>query len=133
LIDRRWHSSIYDVRSFREADCDTDNYLVVAKFKETLTVREKATQKFNGERFNLRKLNELEVMEQYHIKITNRFTALENLSGDEGINRALESIEVNIKTSAEESLGLHEIKQNKALCDEEYLGILDQMKQVKIQ
>ena len=31
LIDRRWNSSILDVRSFREADCDTVHYLMVAK------------------------------------------------------------------------------------------------------
>jgi hypothetical protein len=30
LIDRRRHSSILDVRSFRAADCDTDHCLVVA-------------------------------------------------------------------------------------------------------
>jgi hypothetical protein len=29
LIDRRWHSSILDVRMLRAADCDTDHYLVV--------------------------------------------------------------------------------------------------------
>jgi endonuclease/exonuclease/phosphatase family metal-dependent hydrolase len=34
LIDRRWHSRILDVRSFRGADCDTDHYLVVAKVRK---------------------------------------------------------------------------------------------------
>jgi endonuclease/exonuclease/phosphatase family metal-dependent hydrolase len=38
LIDRRRHSSILDVRSFRGADCDTDHYLVVAKVRERLAV-----------------------------------------------------------------------------------------------
>jgi hypothetical protein len=31
LIERRLHSSIPDVQTFREADCDTGHYLVVAK------------------------------------------------------------------------------------------------------
>jgi hypothetical protein len=44
-------------------------------------VSKQAAQKFDGERCNLRKLNELEVRKQYQIKITNRFTALENLRG----------------------------------------------------
>jgi len=34
LIDRRWHSSVVDVQSFRGADCDTDHYLVVAEVRE---------------------------------------------------------------------------------------------------
>jgi hypothetical protein len=38
LIDRRWNSSILDVRSFRAADCDTDNYLVMAKVRERLAM-----------------------------------------------------------------------------------------------
>ena len=56
LIDRRRQSSILDVHSFREADCDTDHYLVVAKVRERLAVSKQAAQKFDGERFNLRKL-----------------------------------------------------------------------------
>jgi hypothetical protein len=42
---------------------------VVAKVREGLAVGKQAVQKFDGERFNLRKLNELEVKEKYQIKI----------------------------------------------------------------
>jgi endonuclease/exonuclease/phosphatase family metal-dependent hydrolase len=38
LVDRRRHSNVLDVRSFRAADCDTDHYLVVAKVGERLVV-----------------------------------------------------------------------------------------------
>jgi hypothetical protein len=61
LIDRRWHSSILDVRSFSGADCDTDNYLLVAKVRERLAVNKQAAQKFHADRFNLKKLSELVV------------------------------------------------------------------------
>ena len=105
MIDRRWHSSIIDVRSFRGADCDTDCYLVVAKERESLAVRKQAAQKSDGGRFNLMKLNDLEVRKQYQIEITNRFAALEDVSEDEDISRGWESIKENIKTSAIESLG----------------------------
>jgi hypothetical protein len=33
LIDKRWHSVIADIRSFRRADYDTDLYLVVTKVR----------------------------------------------------------------------------------------------------
>ena len=56
LIDRRWQSSILDVRSFMGADGDTDHYLVVAKLRERLAINKKAAQKFEGERFNLRRI-----------------------------------------------------------------------------
>jgi len=73
---------------------------VVAKLRERLAVRKQAAQTFDGERFNMRKLNELGVKEKYQIEITNRFAALENLNGDENVNRAWENIKENIKTSA---------------------------------
>ena len=86
---------------------------------DRLAVSKQAAQKFGGQRFNLRKLNELDVMKQYKIEITNRFAALKNLCNDKDINRAWENIKGNIKTSAKESLGPHELKQHKPWIDEE--------------
>jgi len=106
---------------------------VIAKVRERLAVSKQAAQRFDGERFNLRKLNELEVRKQYQTEITKRFAALENLNDDEDINRAWENFKENIKTSAKESLGLQELKQHKPWFDEECLGFLDQRKQAKLQ
>jgi hypothetical protein len=50
------------------------------KVRERWAVIKEAAQKFYGERFNVRKLNELAVWKQYRIGIANRLTALENLS-----------------------------------------------------
>ena len=58
------------------------------------------------ERFNIRKLSELEVRKQYQIKISSRFVALENLWDNKDINRAWEHIKETIKSLAKESLGL---------------------------
>jgi hypothetical protein len=79
--------------------------MVVAKVRERLAVNKHAAQKFYGERFNIRKLNELDVR-KHQIEVSDRFLALENLSDSEDINRAWENIKENIKTSAKESLGL---------------------------
>ena len=43
------------------------------------------------------------------------------------------NIKENIKTSAKESLGLHELKQNKPWFDEECLDFLDHRKRAKMQ
>jgi len=99
-----------------------------------LAVSKQTVQKFDGERFNLRKLNGLEVRTQYQIEISNRFAALENLSDSEDINRAWENTEEKIKISAKETLlGLHELKQHKPWFDEECLRFIDQRKQAKMQ
>jgi uncharacterized metal-binding protein YceD (DUF177 family) len=56
----------------------------VAKVTETLAVNKQRWQKFHMERFNLKKLNEVEGKEQQHVKISNRFAALENLDAEVG-------------------------------------------------
>ena len=58
---------------------------------------------------------------------------MENLNKDEDVNRTWENIKENIKSSAKESLGVHEWKQHKPWFDEECLGFLDQRKRAKMQ
>ena len=73
---------------------------MIAEIRERLAVSKQAAQKFDLERFILRKLNELEVMKQYQIEITNSFAALENLSDSDDINRVWENIKENITTES---------------------------------
>jgi hypothetical protein len=106
---------------------------VIAKVRERLAVGKQAAQRSDRQRFNLRKLNQLEVREQYQIEIRNWFAALENVKNDEDIDRTWENRKENIQTSAKESLGLHELKQHKPWFDEECSGFLDQSKWAKMQ
>jgi hypothetical protein len=117
IIDRRWHSSILDVHLSGEVNV----ILVVVKVRERLAVRKQAVHKFDVQGFNHRNLSELEVTRQCQIKISNRFSPLENLNDSDGINRDWENIKEYIETSVKESLGLYELKQYKPRFEEEYL------------
>ena len=75
--------------------------------------------KFDMEGFNPRKLSELGITKEYHIKISKSFAALGNLSDGEDKNRAWENIKKNIKTLGKESLGLYVSRQHKPWFDEE--------------
>jgi hypothetical protein len=110
LIDRRWHSSVLDVQSFRGADCDTDM-----------------------ERFNPKKSDEVEGIEQHWVEISSRFAALENLDDDVHINRAWKTISKNITISAKGSLGYYELKKHKPWFDEGCSKLFDQRKRAKLQ
>jgi hypothetical protein len=48
---------------------------VFAKFREGLAINKRGAQKFDVDRFNLRKLKELEFMKQYQIEISYSFAA----------------------------------------------------------
>jgi hypothetical protein len=87
LVDRRRHSNMLDVRSLRAADCDSGHSLVVAKVRERLAVNKQRSHRFHMERFNLKKLNEVGGKEQFRVKVSNKFAALEDLDAEVEILR----------------------------------------------
>jgi hypothetical protein len=105
----------------------------VAKVRERLAVSKQTAHTVNMERFNLKKLNEVESKEQYCVEISNRFAALENVDTEVDVSKAWEIIRENIKISAKESLGYYEVKKNKPWFDEGCSKLLDQRKQAKLQ
>jgi hypothetical protein len=91
---------------------------VVAKIRERLAVNKQGSYKFCMERFNLKKLNEVEGKEKYCVEVSNRFAALEDLDTEVEINTIWGANRENIKILAKESLGYYELKQRKSWFDE---------------
>jgi hypothetical protein len=58
----------------------------VAKVREKLAVNKQRSHRFNLDRFNLKKLNEVEGKEQYYVEVSRRFWALEDLDAEVEIN-----------------------------------------------
>jgi hypothetical protein len=85
------------------------------------------------ERFNLKKLDEVEGKKLYWVETSNRFPALEKLDDDVDINRAWKTISENTKISAEESIGYYELKQLKMWFNQCCSILLDERKQDKLQ
>jgi glycine betaine/choline ABC-type transport system substrate-binding protein len=62
-----------------------------------LAVSKQAAWKLDVERFNLQKVNEGDVKEQYQVTITKKLAALENLENIGDINRAWHAAKETIK------------------------------------
>jgi hypothetical protein len=105
----------------------------VTKVRERLAVNKQRSHRFHMERFNLKKLNEVEVKEQCRVEFSNRFAALEDMDAEVEINSAWEMIRENTKISAKESPGYFDLKKHKPWFNEGCLKLLHQRKQAKLQ
>jgi DNA repair ATPase RecN len=107
--------------------------LAVAKVRERLAVSKRAAQKIDIERFNVKKLNEGDVKEEYQVTIRNKYAVLENLEDSGDIKGAWDNIRENIKISAQESLDYCEPKHRKPWFDEGCSNLVARRKQSKLQ
>jgi DNA repair ATPase RecN len=101
--------------------------------RERISVSKRARQNFDLVKFDLKKLDNLEIKEKYQVEISNRFAALQSLDESFDINSAWESIRENIKTSAKDNLGYQKLKHNKPWFGDECSKLIDQRKQAKLQ
>jgi hypothetical protein len=85
----------------------------VEKLRERISVSKRARQNSDLEKFDLKRLDDVEVKEKYQVEISNRFADLEGLDESFDINNAWKSIRENIKTSAKENLGYQKLKHDK--------------------
>jgi hypothetical protein len=83
---------------------------VVAKVRERLAVNKQRSERFDLERFSLKKLSDVESKEQYRVRVSNRFAALEDLDAEVEINSAWEMVRERIKVSIKKSMGYGSMK-----------------------
>jgi hypothetical protein len=67
----------------------------VVTVRERLAANKQGPHRFHMEKFNLKKLNDVEGKEQYHTEFSNRFAALEGLDDEVDINSAWETIRIS--------------------------------------
>ncbi|XP_018339777.1 PREDICTED: craniofacial development protein 2-like [Trachymyrmex septentrionalis] len=75
LADKRRHTNVLDVRSYRGADCDSDHLFVIAKIRERLSLNKTNGQLFGTKRLNVQGLIEGENGIKYAVEVTNRLAA----------------------------------------------------------
>jgi hypothetical protein len=63
----------------------------VAKVVERLAGIEQGSHRFHMERFDLKKLNKVEGRKQFHVEVSDRFAALEDLDAEVEISSAWET------------------------------------------
>ncbi len=84
LIDRRRHTNVTDVRTYRGVDCSSDHFLVIAKLRARLSVSREQRRAVGMESFNVAKLRVRSDRERYQIEIKNRFQALSGAESGSG-------------------------------------------------
>jgi hypothetical protein len=88
------------------------------KVREILAVSEQAAQKFDVEDLFSGSYRSWRLGNGIRLR-SQKVHSFGELSKNKDINRTLENIKENIKTSAKESLGLYELKKHKVSFDEE--------------
>ncbi|XP_052271877.1 uncharacterized protein LOC127872590 [Dreissena polymorpha] len=113
ITNGRWRHSLQDVRVMRHADIGSDHSLLVAKV--TLKLRKAKTRDIKNQRYDVVKLKDPKVKEEFRLTLRNSFNILEDEAAltIEGFNRVMK------KTGeGEEVLGFRKSKKTEWISEE---------------
>lgn len=130
-ISQKFRRSLQDVRTKRGADGDTDHHLVIAKVQLKLKAIPK-TKEFRC-KYNVNKLKNLEIQQNFQLELTNRFQALENLPDTNDVSeveRDWVRVKDVINNTCKEVLGFKKHTDNPWISDNS-ISLIDQRRKVR--
>lgn len=104
LVDKRWQSNIIDVRTFRNADVDSDHMLVISRLREKIQIEK--TKKNTKRKLNIGKLKEENIQRAYIDGIKNNIHANQtHLDPETDINEHNTKLQEIIYNAAKNTMG----------------------------
>ena len=130
-INNRWRSTLRDVRSYRGADINSDHSLVIGKF----LIKLKAKKKEGDDkplRFNVLKLKDTGVKQEFQLQIRNRFAELQYLEEEEGVEveNKWSKIKQVFNEVAKETLGYRKANHKEWISHETW-SLIEERKSIK--
>ena len=125
-INRRWRSSLLDVKAIRGGDIGSDHNLVLSKIRLKL---KKTTQKTTPRLFDSAKLRDKNTKEAFSIELSNRFHLLQEVPIDD-LNLYCTKIQEMFTTASECTLGYKSVKRKPWISDDTW-KLIEERKVIK--
>ena len=126
LVSKDWFSSVIDCKVKPGADCDSDHRLLCAKMK--IKGFKKSCTDSPPTRYNLDKLLQPEIKDQYTIETNNRFEILSQIVEEKPPEELWQEIKLIYHETAEKILGKQKNKKSKPWISQETIDMADQKK-----
>ena len=125
-VNKKWGTSLMDVKVHRGADVGSDHYLLVGKIRIKL---KRKTKKERVLAYAVEKLKEPSTAEWFRLELANRFDVLRL---DLSIEDQLESFSSGVKVSAETVLGRRRGTNKERWISSRTWNLIDKRKEAKI-
>lgn len=124
MINGKWRGSLQDVRAMRGADVGSDHHLVVGKVR--IKLRRAGPPAKQAKRFNVQRLRDPKVKQEFCVNLQNRFQAL---SRDDSIEDQWQQISETYRGCAKEMLGYRKRGDKEWLSEDTWRAIQDRKEQ----